>query len=164
MEAIFMHRHQMPGELHFKIVISKLPFLLLIWFTIHLCLDRMGGISIRCTDLSQCNRQTGPGCALPFGRMGMCTISVISHFPTNIHHTSHLIRPVNKEELYNLQHAQAWNVVKHIFGVLKHWFHIYLLAQNMIQRSKQELSQHYVQSITLYTFMIPRRVIMTSNN
>jgi hypothetical protein len=27
--------------------------------------------------------------------------------------------PVNKEELFNLQHAQARNVIEHIFGVLK---------------------------------------------
>ena len=37
-------------------------------------------------------------------------------------------RPVDKEELFNLQHAQAWNYIEHIFGVLKKWFHILLLA------------------------------------
>ncbi|KJA12995.1 hypothetical protein HYPSUDRAFT_152094, partial [Hypholoma sublateritium FD-334 SS-4] len=31
-------------------------------------------------------------------------------------------RPVNKEELFNLHHAQARNVIEPIFGVLKnHW-------------------------------------------
>ena len=53
---------------------------------------------------------------------------VISHFPTNIHHTNHLIRPVNREELFNLCHAQAQNVVEHIFGVLKHQFCILLIG------------------------------------
>lgn len=28
-------------------------------------------------------------------------------------------RPSNKEELFNLRHAQARNVIEHIFGVLK---------------------------------------------
>ena len=31
---------------------------------------------------------------------------------------------MNKEELYNLQHAQAHNVVEWIFGVLKKWWDI----------------------------------------
>ena len=31
---------------------------------------------------------------------------------------------MNKEELYNLQHAQACNVVEQIFGVLKKWWDI----------------------------------------
>ncbi|EEB88367.1 hypothetical protein MPER_13833 [Moniliophthora perniciosa FA553] len=30
-----------------------------------------------------------------------------------------MYRPVNKEELFNLRHAKARNVVEHIFGVLK---------------------------------------------
>lgn len=31
-------------------------------------------------------------------------------------------RPANKEELFNLRHAQARNVIERIFGVLKkHW-------------------------------------------
>ena len=37
-------------------------------------------------------------------------------------------RPRNKEELFNLQHASAHNVIKCIFGVLKHRFQILLLA------------------------------------
>ena len=38
------------------------------------------------------------------------------------------VRPVNKEELFNLQHASACNVIEHIFGMLKHQFCILLLA------------------------------------
>jgi hypothetical protein len=30
-----------------------------------------------------------------------------------------ILRPRNKEELFNLRHAQAWNVIEHIFGVIK---------------------------------------------
>ena len=37
-------------------------------------------------------------------------------------------RPNNKEELFNLRHASAHNVIKQIFGVLKHRFRILLLA------------------------------------
>ena len=37
-------------------------------------------------------------------------------------------RPANKEELYNLRHASARNVVERIFGILKRRFHILLLA------------------------------------
>ena len=38
------------------------------------------------------------------------------------------VRPVNKEELFNLQHASARNVIEHIFGMLKRQFCILLLA------------------------------------
>ena len=37
-------------------------------------------------------------------------------------------RPANKEELYNLHHASAHNVVKRIFGILKCCSRILLLA------------------------------------
>ena len=37
-------------------------------------------------------------------------------------------RPQNKEELFNLCHSSACNVIEHIFGVLKCWFQILLLA------------------------------------
>ena len=37
-------------------------------------------------------------------------------------------RPVNKEELFNLHHTSARNIIKHIFGVLKQHFRILLLA------------------------------------
>ena len=38
------------------------------------------------------------------------------------------IRPMTKEELFNLQHASAHNIIELIFGVLKHRFCILLLA------------------------------------
>jgi len=38
------------------------------------------------------------------------------------------IRPRNKEELFNLRHASARNVIERIFGVLKRRFRILLLA------------------------------------
>ncbi|RXW11522.1 hypothetical protein EST38_g14334 [Candolleomyces aberdarensis] len=34
------------------------------------------------------------------------------------------IRPANKEELYNLRHAQLRNIVERIFGVVKKWWSI----------------------------------------
>lgn len=39
-----------------------------------------------------------------------------------------LYRPCNKEELFNLHHTSACNIIEHIFGVLKHQFCILLLA------------------------------------
>ena len=36
-------------------------------------------------------------------------------------------RPANREELFNLCHASAQNVIEHIFGVIKHHFCILLL-------------------------------------
>ncbi|OJA11630.1 hypothetical protein AZE42_13458, partial [Rhizopogon vesiculosus] len=38
------------------------------------------------------------------------------------------VRPMNKEELFNLRHSSARNVIERIFGVLKHRFHILLLS------------------------------------
>jgi hypothetical protein len=39
--------------------------------------------------------------------------------------------PANKEELYNLRHTQARNVIEHIFGVLKrHWAILTRALQN----------------------------------
>jgi hypothetical protein len=35
--------------------------------------------------------------------------------------------PANKEELFNLRHAQARNVIEHIFGVLKRRFRILVI-------------------------------------
>ena len=35
--------------------------------------------------------------------------------------------PTNKEELFNLHHASAPNVIEHIFGVLKCWFQILII-------------------------------------
>jgi hypothetical protein len=39
-----------------------------------------------------------------------------------------IFRPVNKEELFNLYHSSACNVIKQIFSVLKQCFHILLLS------------------------------------
>ena len=36
-------------------------------------------------------------------------------------------RPASKEELFNLWHAQAWNIIEHIIGVLKHCFRILVI-------------------------------------
>jgi hypothetical protein len=38
------------------------------------------------------------------------------------------MRPWNKEELFNLCHASLWNAIEHIFGVLKWWFQILIIA------------------------------------
>jgi len=38
------------------------------------------------------------------------------------------IRPQNPWELFNLQHAQARNIIEHIFGVLKQRFQILVLS------------------------------------
>lgn len=37
-------------------------------------------------------------------------------------------RPTNREELFNLRHTSAQNVIEHIFGVLKQHFRILLIA------------------------------------
>ena len=42
--------------------------------------------------------------------------------------TDHFYRPCNKEDLFNLQHASAQNVIECIFGVLKHKFCILCMA------------------------------------
>jgi hypothetical protein len=42
--------------------------------------------------------------------------------------TNATTRPVNKEELFNLRHASARNVIERIFGVLKRRFRILLLS------------------------------------
>jgi hypothetical protein len=41
---------------------------------------------------------------------------------------SHTRRPANKEELFNLRHASACNIIERIFGVIKRRFRILLLA------------------------------------
>ena len=46
---------------------------------------------------------------------------------TNYMLTTYL-RPQNKEELFNLRHASAQNVIERIFGVLKHRFRILYMA------------------------------------
>jgi DDE superfamily endonuclease len=49
------------------------------------------------------------------------------YFPTRYLLHRHY-RPVNKEELFNLRHASARNVIERIFGVLKRRFRILLLG------------------------------------
>jgi hypothetical protein len=51
---------------------------------------------------------------------------VWSAFPPRLLIVSFL-RPKNKEELFNLRHASAHNVIERIFGILKHCFWILLL-------------------------------------
>ena len=50
----------------------------------------------------------------------------------NLSHSIHICinncRPTTKEELFNLRHASAWNVIECIFGVLKWHFRILLIA------------------------------------
>jgi hypothetical protein len=43
-------------------------------------------------------------------------------------HLRRIYRPTNKEELFNLRHSSARNVIERIFGVLKRRFRILLLA------------------------------------
>jgi hypothetical protein len=45
-----------------------------------------------------------------------------------IYHLLSQFRPANKQELFNLCHASARNIIEHIFGVLKRRFRILLLA------------------------------------
>ena len=44
-----------------------------------------------------------------------------------IYYPTHSGSPVNSKELFNLRHAQARNVIEHIFGVLKQRFQILLI-------------------------------------
>jgi hypothetical protein len=59
--------------------------------------------------------------------MGSCQ-SQVSFFLLLLDLSFISYRPVNKEELFNLRHASARNVIEHIFGVLKRRFRILLLA------------------------------------
>lgn len=43
-------------------------------------------------------------------------------------HLTLFFRPVNKEELFNLRHASARNVIERIFGVVKRRFRILLIS------------------------------------
>lgn len=49
------------------------------------------------------------------------------------------IRPANKEELFNLRHAQARNVVERIFGVIKRRFRILLLGQEYSMKVQAQI-------------------------
>jgi hypothetical protein len=48
-------------------------------------------------------------------------------FAKCIYYSTHSGSPANTKELFNLNHAQACNVIEHIFGVLKQHFQILLL-------------------------------------
>jgi DDE superfamily endonuclease len=49
-------------------------------------------------------------------------------FSTRYAYIHEMSSPQNKEELFNLCHVQARNVIKCIFGVLKKCFHILLIG------------------------------------
>ena len=53
---------------------------------------------------------------------------MIPNLPILIYNFYILYRPRNKEELFNLRHVSACNVIERIFGVLKRRFRILLLA------------------------------------
>ena len=55
---------------------------------------------------------------------GMCFVMFLFYF---IVFCKKSYSPANTKELFNLRHAQACNVIKHIFGVLKQHFRILLL-------------------------------------
>jgi hypothetical protein len=44
---------------------------------------------------------------------------LLSSIPSDTGIFFEILRPRNKEELFNLRHAQARNVIEHIFGVIK---------------------------------------------
>lgn len=68
--------------------------------------------------------------------MGPCKCQVSFYFlaqlvqttTVNLSDTDVNDRPCNKEELFNLRHAMARNVIERIFGVLKHRFRILILS------------------------------------
>ena len=60
--------------------------------------------------------------------MGSCKCQVCFFFPVKILYLNYVNRPKNKKELFNLCHASACNVIERIFGVLKKWFRILILA------------------------------------
>jgi hypothetical protein len=55
-------------------------------------------------------------------------VSGVCYFSVSYLKLSNWHRPTNTEELFNLHHASARNVIEHIFGMLKHFFHILLLS------------------------------------
>jgi len=52
----------------------------------------------------------------------------MSRYISQTIHLYSCCRPANKEELFNLRHSSARNVIERIFGVLKRRFRILLLA------------------------------------
>lgn len=57
-----------------------------------------------------------------------CTVNKWFYFSPQCKSTDIAHSPVNKDKLFNLHHASAHNVIKHIFGVLKRQFRILLIA------------------------------------
>lgn len=54
-----------------------------------------------------------------------CSQSTVRLLPSDICFISHLLcRPANREELFNLRHAQARNIIERVFGILKSKFRI----------------------------------------
>lgn len=83
-------------------------------------------------------------------------------------------RPMNKEELFNLCHSSAQNVIKCIFGILKRCFWILLNALSTALKSKHKFWPLCVPYTTLFghmkwmtrswnliIWMIAHQVIMT---
>jgi len=59
-------------------------------------------------------------------------------------------RPLNCEELFNLCHASARNVIEHIFGIIKRHFHILLLPLEY----SLEVQSHILASLAaIYNFI-----------
>lgn len=57
-------------------------------------------------------------CGITLRNGGALKKGAVDHFSIP-HHAKHTSRPESKEELYNLCHASAQNVVEQVFGVLK---------------------------------------------
>ena len=58
---------------------------------------------------------------------GHANVQYVAFFLLNINVIFSIYSPANKEELFNLHHASAHNVIEHIFGVLKCRFQIFIL-------------------------------------
>ena len=57
-------------------------------------------------------------------------------------------RPANREELFNLRHASARNVIERIFSVIKRRFHILLLPPKYSIEVQAFIPVHSVFSTT----------------
>ena len=60
--------------------------------------------------------------------MGTCTDTVSFQYIIQGITDTHIYRPANPQELFNLRHASARNVIERIFGILKRRFRILLLS------------------------------------
>ncbi|KAG2056812.1 hypothetical protein BDR06DRAFT_849474, partial [Suillus hirtellus] len=58
-------------------------------------------------------------------------------------------RPVNKEELFNLRHASAHNVIEHIFSVMKQHFRILLV----LPEYKIAIQAHIPTALALHNYI-----------